>query len=327
MNATPPPQDVAAAAPDEPAPRAETPTPAPEPPPQRCLDCGSVVTGRFCAECGQAADVHVLTVHDVSHDVVHSALHLDSRVWRTLRALVLRPGELTNEFIRGRRQRYLPPFRLYLILSVMFFALSALLPEGQLVHVDAKGDTVVAYGRATPEGVAPPADLSGAQCNVDLDGALGERLNPLLKEACAKIVADNGRRLAQVFLQNAPKLMFLFLPLMAAVAMLFYWKPRRLYAEHLVMFLHVHALVFLWLSATSVINTIATTGLPGMALFSLLTAVLMAYLPWYVFRAMRVVYGEGRWRTGLKFAVLSLLYFVLLGVTMLGGMLYTALSL
>jgi hypothetical protein len=308
MSATPPERDA-------PAPAA------------RCQDCGAFVTGRYCAECGQPAGVHMLTMHDVAHDVVHSALHLDSRVWRTLRTLVLRPGELTNEFIRGRRQRYMPPFRLYLILSVLFFALSAVLPDAELVHVNADGDTVIAYGPADTASGRPRADPPTSRCNIELDGALGERLNPLLKEACSKVVADNGRHLAQVFLQNAPKLMFLFLPLMAAVAMLFYWKPRRLYAEHLVMFLHVHAFVFLTLSATAAAGALMTLELPGIGLLGVVNLALMLYLPWYVFRAMRVVYRDGRLRTGVKFGVMSIVYFSLLGATMLGGLLYSAISL
>jgi hypothetical protein len=320
MSATPPEQQ------DPTAPQ-EPPAAPPALPPPRCQDCGSVLTGRYCAECGQPAGVQVLTMHDVAHDVVHSALHLDSRVWRTLRTLVLKPGELTNEFIAGRRQRYLPPFRLYLILSVVFFGLSALMPAGQLVRVNAAGDTVIAYGPAAPENGRPPAALSKVQCNIRLGGTLGERLDPLLNAACAKVVADDGRRLAQVFLQNAPKLMFLFLPLMAAVAMLFYWKPRRLYAEHLVMFLHTHAFLFLLLSAKSVLDALMSLRLPGVGLLGIVVLGLVLYLPWYVFRAMRVVYGEGRLRTGLKFAALSFIYLVLLGFTMLGGMLYSAMSL
>ncbi len=104
-------------------------------PPARCQNCDAVVTGKYCVECGQSTAVHVLSISDVTHDVVHSALHLDSRVWRTLRSLVLKPGELTREFIAGRRQRYLPPFRLYLIISLAFFALSALLIDADLVTV------------------------------------------------------------------------------------------------------------------------------------------------------------------------------------------------
>jgi len=266
-------------------------------------------------------------MHEVAHDVVHSALHLDSRVWRTLGTLVLHPGALTNEFIAGRRQRYLPPFRLYLVLSVLFFALSAVLPGTQIVHAGPGGETVIALGPATPEGEQRAPETSKDECNIQIDGTLGKRVSPLLAEACAKVMADGGRRLVQVFFQNAPKLMFLFLPLMAAVAMLFYWKPRRLYAEHLVMFLHVHAMVFLTLSVNSMLNGIATLDLPGVGLLGFVTFVLMLYLPWYVFRAMRVVYGQGRLLTGVKFVTISLFYFVLLGITLLGGMLYSAMTL
>ena len=99
--------------------------------PARCLNCGAAVAGRHCAQCGQACDVHVLSMHEVAGDVTHSLLHLDSRVWQTLKLLVLKPGELTREFIAGRHQSYLPPFRLYLAVSILFFALSALLPDAR----------------------------------------------------------------------------------------------------------------------------------------------------------------------------------------------------
>jgi hypothetical protein len=73
--------------------------------------------------------VHVLSRKEVAGDVTHSLLHLDSRVWRTVRLLVRKPGELTREFIAGRHQQYIPPFRLYLAISILFFALTALLPD------------------------------------------------------------------------------------------------------------------------------------------------------------------------------------------------------
>ena len=104
--------------------------------PACCLNCGSPVTGKYCLNCGQAADVHVLSMREVVGDVTHSLLHLDSRVWQTLKLLVLKPGELTREFIAGRHQSYLPPFRLYLAISILFFALSALLPDSDLVNFD-----------------------------------------------------------------------------------------------------------------------------------------------------------------------------------------------
>lgn len=277
-------------------------------PPARCQNCDAVVTGKYCVECGQSTSVHVLSISDVTHDVVHSALHLDSRVWRTLRSLVLKPGELTREFIAGRRQRYLPPFRLYLIISLAFFALSAVLIDADLVTVERSATAVEAPN----------------ECDI----AIGwPSIDAKLAKACRKLEAEKGNRLREVFQRNAPKLMFLFLPLIAAVAMLFYWRPRRLYAEHLIMFLHVHAFVFMWLIVKSLLDAVARAAQPLAGVLGFMTLLLTAYLAWYVFRAMRVVYGESRTRTAVKFVVMGSLYFFLLNVTLVAGVVYSVLSL
>lgn len=288
-----------------PPPRSTTPVPT-------CQDCGSPVAGRYCAQCGQRTDVRVATMAEVMHDFVHSALHLDGRAWRTLRALLLKPGSLTTEFISGRRQRYLPPFRLYLVVSLAFFALSALLPGAEVVRVDPDD-------REALDAVS--------SCDIRIDAAGLERLDALLTEACRKLAADGGKRLGPTFLATAPKLMFVFLPLMAAVAMLFYWRPRRLYVEHLVMFLHTHALVFVVLSLTGILNALQLTALPGVGILGAAVAALLLYIPYYVYRAMRVVYGEGRARTLVKFAAIGTLYSLLLGLTLLAGIVYSLLSL
>jgi hypothetical protein len=323
--------------------------------PVTCRNCGAAVTGRHCAGCGQSRDIHVLSMNEVLGDVTHSLLHLDSRVWRTLKALVLRPGLLTNEFIAGRHQLYLPPFRLYLVISILFFTLSALLPEAEWLHTDAEGRTVVAIGRPAGQHDGPrssrdaaeldevigdiqgalPASDAGtgdatrerAPCDLDLAGSRLAPLEPRIEEVCRKLRADGGKRLGEAFLANAPRLMFVFLPLMAAVAMLFYWKPRRLYAEHLVMMLHTHALLFLVLAASNALEAAAVTGLPLAVWLHVPRALLLAYVPWYVYRAMRIVYGEGRLRTAVKFAAISSLYFILLGFTLAAGLVYSALSL
>ena len=59
-------------------------------------------------------------------DLLGDIFDWDSRVWRTLRPLAFRPGLLTGEFLRGRRAHYTPPFRMYLILSVMFFLIASI---------------------------------------------------------------------------------------------------------------------------------------------------------------------------------------------------------
>jgi hypothetical protein len=170
--------------------------------------------------------------------------------------------------------------------------------------------------------------LSGEDCNIRiLDGGGKTKFEQSLSAACRQMKADGGKRFAEHFATTAPKLMFLFLPLIAAVALLFYWKPRRLYAEHLVLFLHNHAFTFLLLSVTAVFSTLADLQFTGSGLFGVAAFLLYCYLPYYVFRSMRVVYVEGRFKTTFKFLSISIIYFLLLGVTMLLALVATMLSL
>jgi hypothetical protein len=292
--------------------------------PARCLNCGTVVEGRHCAQCGQAADAHVLSMKEVMGDVTHSLLHLDSRVWRTLRLLVRRPGELTREFIAGRHQLYIPPFRLYLAISIIYFALSALLPESGLLDVDAP----VVFddeSEGVPQENIDKALEADSSCKVSIFGDTPNSTDfeRTLSRACEQVKRDGGKLLAERFATTAPKLMFLFLPLMAGVALLFYWRPRRMYAEHLVVFLHNHAFTFLVLAVTAVMNEVAELEFPLSGVLYLIMFLLWCWLPYYVYRSMRVVYGNGRALTFFKFFTISTIYFVLLGITMLGGLIYT----
>lgn len=311
--------------------------------PVRCLNCDAAVIGNYCAQCGQSGNVHLLTMQEVSRDFVHSVLHLDGRVWQTLRTLILRPGGLTREYIAGRRARYLPPFRLYLVISILFFALSALLPGAPLIQANDSGEKVFAPIVIDPTGKAgtgmdappqeaidelPPEEQRKAEpCSVDVPTVFGVSWNEPLTRACQHIRADGGAQLAERFAATAPKLMFLFLPLMAAVALLFYWRPRRLYAEHLVLFVHNHAFTFLLITVVQVLSAITLLKVPFIGLLGFVNFLLFLYLFYYVFRSMRLVYGEGRVRTAFKFIALLAIYCALLTFTMMAGLLYSVLSL
>ena len=93
---------------------------------ENCLNCGEVLRGQHCSHCGQRAKVRVLSLGTLLRDLLGDLTNFDSRIWRTLRPLAFRPGALTVEYLRGRRTHYSPPFRMYLILSVVFFVLTTL---------------------------------------------------------------------------------------------------------------------------------------------------------------------------------------------------------
>ena len=112
------------------------------PPPPACANCGAALSGRYCAQCGQRADT---AAHSVGHflwEAIEALTHADSRVWGTLQPLLRSPGFLTREFFAGRRARYVQPLRLYLILSVVFFVISALLSGGTAEHSPRQGPKV-----------------------------------------------------------------------------------------------------------------------------------------------------------------------------------------
>lgn len=86
-----------------------------------CSNCAAPMIGPYCAACGQPIDTHRRSVFNLLRDFFKDIASFDSRILRTARALMLQPGELPLAFREGRTQRYVPPVRLYLFVSLIFF--------------------------------------------------------------------------------------------------------------------------------------------------------------------------------------------------------------
>lgn len=99
----------------------ESPGTIGEAPAPHCLNCGSPLAGQYCSRCGQRARSRLISVWELVRDAFGDLFELDSRLWQTLLPLMFRPGRLTRDYLRGRRARFMPPFRTYLVLSVVFF--------------------------------------------------------------------------------------------------------------------------------------------------------------------------------------------------------------
>ena len=89
--------------------------------PEPCLNCGAALSGQYCGSCGQRARSRLISLWELVRDAFGDIFELDSRIWRTLLPLLFRPGKLTKDYLEGRRARFMPPFRTYLVLSVLFF--------------------------------------------------------------------------------------------------------------------------------------------------------------------------------------------------------------
>jgi hypothetical protein len=270
-----------------------------------CRNCGAALAGHYCSQCGQAAEVHVPSVKEIIHEVLEGLTHSDSRLWNTLKCLWLKPGGLTLEFIAGRRVAYLPPFRLYLILSVLYFFLSSLTHQQLVVMELPIGDQSV------------HTNTKDFQCG-DINSLIKigrPDWNARLVHACNVARSDNGASASHVVEGIVPKVMFVFLPLIALLHMLMYWRPRHRYAEHLLFFLHIHAFFFS-IATLSLLSDVATSkwtaAKPVGDAFGLLLFLLVVF---YSILALRRVFQQSWPKTLLKAA---LLFFVYLIVTALG---------
>ena len=163
-------------------------------------------------------------------------------------------------------------------------------------------------------------------------GPAGKNTEERARDACRKIAAD-GKGFGRAVYENIPKMMFIFLPLIAVVMFMLYLGSGRYYVEHLLFFVHFHAFFFLGGIAilllerlsTMFADTTAGSGLE--AIEAILTAILVFYVPYYLYRAMRRVYGQGRIVTLVKYSLLGVGYLVFMTLTVLGLLAYTALTL
>ena len=85
------------------------------------MNCGAEVQGRYCGVCGQEnIEPREPAWHLVTH-FFNDITHFDGKFFSTVKYLLLKPGFLTAEYVRGRRVRYLHPIRMYVFTSAFFF--------------------------------------------------------------------------------------------------------------------------------------------------------------------------------------------------------------
>lgn len=85
-----------------------------------CDNCSTVLVGGYCHACGQRAHNPLHDLRHAAEEVFESFWHLDGRIFVTVRDLLV-PGRVASEFLAGKRTKYIPPLRLFLIMSVLTF--------------------------------------------------------------------------------------------------------------------------------------------------------------------------------------------------------------
>ena len=292
----------------------------PPPPPQpaqvqtsvvlACANCGETfgahgeLRRRFCPACGQETTVKPPTLGEFVQQFGGAYLSTEGALWRTLKLLLLKPGELTAQYLAGRRRHYVLPLRLYLTISVLVLLALRLVASIEMAAPDVVRTDTSDIGNLVINVGAGRAGLKdGVFFCEGLPDWLCHRIQRRV-DIKPEALADTVRGVSDRFVGNLGASLFVLLPGFALWLKLAYLGRRMRYTEHLVFALHVHAFWFLMLGLTLVpfgpVKLVAMLGVPAYALL-----------------AMRRVYGGRWWPRLLRAALVSLLYLVLLSVAML----------
>ncbi len=275
---------------------------------RRCPNCGAAAGDAYCPHCGQEQhDLH-RSMGALLHEALDSLAGWDGKIPATLWLLVRRPGQLTLEFLAGRRARYLRPLRLYLTLSLVYFVTLSLdwggddrvlnvqtsgpadsaavrdsIAEARTDSVaDARADSIAdrAAGRAPQrEHVAPDTTTLSGRIERAFERRV-ERFQKLPKE-------QRNRAFTSAFFGQLSNMVFALVPLFALLLRVTYRRAPLFYAEHFVHALHLHAFAMLVMTVVH-FTPGAWSVLPFLG------------LPAYVWIALRRVYGGSAARTTVK---------------------------
>lgn len=358
-----------------------------------CSNCHQLIESRFCGNCGQEDRTFLLSLRELILDFVGDLFNFDSRFFKTMIPLLVRPGFLTVEYIRGRRQLYFPPVRLYIFISLVFFFIIAITTEGVNLDIDEPDSNQRAEIEQAIEGIKQQPDFQGKQAVIAtleaqlaaLDAELAETEPPStapgaaetappqepvdtntdpaadtaddqatapaepdpdekeLEEIIAqmpslnvnsdgsvratgfgspelearlerglKYMQSDPKQFSRDMLDQIPTMMFVFLPILALMLKVLYLFTGRYYVEHLIFALHFHSAVFMLILIELLNAHFGETYQVYSHIDHWISLALGLYIPYYLYRSMRVVYAQGRWFTALKFSALTFTYFAAL---------------
>ena len=295
-----------------------------------CANCRSPLTGQFCANCGQEDRTYFLSIWALVSEFLDELLTYDSKLFRSLFPLLFQPGYLTREYIRGRRAHFVRPLKLYLFISILFFFIANVLSQSAINESNIKansGDETEQVDEQSADSGDDEIEFSTGDVDVDIPfigffNLIWPDFESRLEKNGQK-VKENPEEFLRAMSEQIPVLMFVFLPIVALLLKFLYIGSKRYYVEHLIFSFHFHSFIFLLFIIWIYMEKIEEFYLPDSSLIQAFFVISGFYIPYYLWRSMRVVYNQGWFLTALKFSTLTTLYFIALFFTFVAFMVAT----
>ena len=257
-----------------------------------CTNCEHSVSGNFCANCGQSVKSRRGPIWRMLGELAEEFFTLDSKFFTSIYSLFLKPGFLTKEFIDGRRVSVLPPIRMYLVISVLFF----LIFQFDAPDVSEKnvyiGDILVGKEQPNPD---------FGKVTITDDKYSITWLSKILDDKREEIQTTNPQiivnKIFNVLEGTLPNALIVCLPLFAFFLKLLYAFKRYLYFDHMLFVLHFQTWLMCWVMITY-----------GMALIDPLWSILTVAIPIYLAIAQARFYKQTYWLVIPKTLVILAIY-------------------
>jgi hypothetical protein len=276
-----------------------------------CPNCGHAFRFEqpvFCPACGQETHIQPPTLREFAQQFGGAYFSTEGALWRTLKLLLLKPGELTAQYLAGRRKHYVLPLRLFLSATVLMLLVMRISSSMDLAAVD--DADLVSQLPLRPRSIQLELGLGRAGLDEGvfycegLPDWLCRRLKARL-DLDTQSIMRQMQRVSDRVANNAGGVMCALMPAFA-LGLWLVWRNRRMrYTEHLVFALHLHAF---W----CLVVAFMLTGVTALVLAGLLM------IPLYGVLALRRVYGGRWWVLLLRSSLLGTAHLVLVTVTGIG---------
>lgn len=301
----------------------------------QCENCGTKLAGPFCHRCGQHDFDFSRSFGHVFHEALENFFHFEGKFFRNIVTLLFHPGRLTAEFHAGRRAAQMPPLRLYIFVSILFFFVSfagSRRSDGLMIPaLDAGARAELAQelqkaAQDNPDQAAriqklqkllPPAEdpaarpADAAPVRPPAGAADESALERSLREKTAYTLLHQNE-IAEAFLHAIPKMLLFCLPFFALYLRLLFRKAGLAYLHHLVVALHFHTFIFLWMlfrDGWAGVADLVSHGLRGWILFAG-----NLWLMLYPLLMLRRLFGNSWRKTLVKTFLLAGAYGLTLGL-------------
>ena len=108
-----------------------------------CKNCNSEISDRYCSNCGQRTSIHKVTFKETFQDFIDVVFSINSPLFLTIKLLIINPGKLFNEYLNGKRKTYYKPVPFFILTTIVFVLIKALLNYDPMENMAVVGSEAV----------------------------------------------------------------------------------------------------------------------------------------------------------------------------------------